>query len=359
MGPLDSIEKTARKTPPTRVVVPAKARRKRSSRLRKLELAILVVLILAVALSATPWPSALLIRSVFERGAQATIDEMTPYVPATPLDTRMGVEYKPGSTFDVFSPQGTTAPLPTVVWIHGGAWISGAQRDVNPYLQIMADQGYTTIGMSYPIAPEATYPTAVRDINEALAYIKAHAAELNVDTSRIVLAGDSAGAQLASQMTTLTVNPEYANLMGIQPALQKSELAATILHCGVYDLRAMADLNGIVAWGFKTALWAYTGTKDWSATYAGATMSTIDFVTPDFPPTFISGGNGDGLTWLQSVPYSNRLKDAGVPVTELFWPATHQPELPHEYQFHLNFAEAREARDKTFDFLSAHAARRP
>ncbi|WP_024818792.1 alpha/beta hydrolase [Arthrobacter sp. 31Y] len=358
MGPLESIQAKTQGVESEAADSPPRAPRKRSTRHRKLELAILLVLIIALALSATPWPSALLIRSVFERGAQATIDEMTPYVPDAPLQTQDGVVYKPGSTFDVFSPAGTTAPLPTVVWIHGGAWISGAQRDVNPYLKIIAAEGYTTIGMSYPIAPEATYPTAVRDINEALAYIKAHAAELNVDTSRIVLAGDSAGAQLASQMTTLTVNPEYANLMGIEPALQKSDLAATILHCGVYDLRAMADLNGIVAWGFKTSLWAYTGTKDWSATYAGATMSTIDFVTDDFPPTFISGGNGDGLTWLQSVPYSNQLKGAGVPVTELFWPATHEPELLHEYQFHLNFAEAREARDKTFDFLSEHAPRR-
>ncbi|MET4541518.1 acetyl esterase/lipase [Arthrobacter bambusae] len=358
MGPLESIQRSADKSQSAGAGPRSRRPRPRSSRLKKLDVAILLVLIVLLALSATPWPSAMLIRSVFERGAQATIDEMTPYVPDTPLQSQSGVVYKPGSTFDVFSPEGTTAPLPTVVWIHGGAWISGAQRDVIPYLRIIAAEGYTTIGMSYPIAPEATYPTAVRDINEALAYIKAHAAELNVDTSRIVLAGDSAGAQLASQMTTLTVNPEYANLMGIQPALQKSELAATILHCGVYDLRAMADLSGIVAWGFKTSLWAYTGTKDWSATYAGATMSTIDFVTDDFPPTFISGGNGDGLTWLQSVPYSNRLKDAGVPVTELFWPATHEPELPHEYQFHLNFDEAREARDKTFAFLSTHAPRR-
>lgn len=358
MGPLESIQASTGKDQPAGAGRLSRPGRKRSLRLKKLDIAIVLVLIVLLVLSATPWPSAMLIRSVFERGAQATIDEMTPYIPDTPLQTQAGVVYKPGSTFDVFSPEGTTAPLPTVVWIHGGAWISGAQRDVNPYLQIIAAEGYTTIGMSYPIAPEATYPTAVRDINEALAYIKAHAAELNVDTSRIVLAGDSAGAQLASQMTTLTVNPEYANLMGIEPALQKSELAATILHCGVYDLRAMADLSGIVAWGFKTSLWAYTGTKDWSATYAGATMSTIDFVTDDFPPTFISGGNGDGLTWLQSVPYSNRLKDAGVQVTELFWPATHEPELPHEYQFHLNFDEAREARDRTFAFLSTHAPRR-
>jgi acetyl esterase/lipase len=120
----------------------------------------------------------------------------------------------------------------------------------------------------------------------------------------------------------------------------------------------MADLNGLVAWGFKTSLWAYTGTKDWSATYAGATMSTIEFVTGDLPPTFISGGNGDGLTWLQSVPYSNRLKAAGVPVTELFWPADHTPELPHEYQFHLNFSEAKDAKDRTLDFLNARVQAR-
>jgi acetyl esterase/lipase len=328
-------------------------------RFRKRDLLVVLVLIVVIALSSTPWPSALLIRGVFERGAKSTLDEMTPYVPDTPLNTRNGVAYKPGATFDIFTPQSAAGPLPTVVWIHGGAWISGAQSDVEPYLQILAAQGYATIGISYPIAPEAIYPTAVRDINDALAYIKAHAEELQVDASRIVLAGDSAGAQLASQMTTLTVNPEYAHLMGIEPALQKRELAATILHCGVYDLQAMADLNGITAWGFKTALWAYTGTKDWSDTYAGSTMSTIDFVTGDFPPTFISGGNGDGLTWLQSVPYSNRLRAAGVPVTELFWAADHEPELPHEYQFHLDFAEAREARDKTIDFLSRNTAAAP
>ena len=330
---------------------------RRPWRLRKLDLAIVLVLVVLLALSATPWPSAMVIRSVFERGAQDTVDEMTPYVPDTPLQARHGVEYKPGLQFDAFTPQGTTGPLPTIVWIHGGAWISGAQANVEPYLRILAAEGYTTIGVGYTIAPEATYPTAVVEINDALAYIKAHAAELNVDASRIVLAGDSAGAQLASQAATLTVNPAYANLLGIEPALQTEDLAATILHCGVYDLRAMADLNGLVAWGFKTSLWAYTGTKDWSSTYAGETMSTIEFVTADLPPTFISGGNGDGLTWLQSVPYSNRLKAAGVRVTELFWPADHQPALPHEYQFHLNFAEARDAKQRTLDFLSTHGAR--
>ncbi|MGO4433718.1 alpha/beta hydrolase, partial [Paenarthrobacter sp. RAF9] len=170
MGPLESLQASAEKHAAT--AAGPRVRRKRSSRLRKLDLAVLVVLVVLLALSATPWPSAMVIRSVFERGAQATIDEMTPYVPDTPLQTKTGIAYKPGSTFDAFTPAGTAAPLPAVVWIHGGAWISGAQRDVEPYLRILAAEGYTTIGLSYPIAPEATYPTAVRDINDALAYIK-------------------------------------------------------------------------------------------------------------------------------------------------------------------------------------------
>jgi acetyl esterase/lipase len=282
---------------------------------------------------------------------------MLPYVPSTKLTEHPNVVYgaSGGNTsLDAFTPASATKPLPTVVWIHGGAWISGDKRDVASYLKILASHGYTTIGLNYTIAPEAVDPTAVRQLNQALGYIVEHAAELNVDPNQIVLAGDSAGAQLASQLDALTTIPEYAHLLGITPALSKSQLVGTILNCGVYDLKAMADLHGIVAWGFKIALWGYAGAQDWSETYAGTTISTIQFVNGGFPPTFISGGNGDGLTWIQSVPMSNQLKQQGVSVTELFWPAGHEPALPHEYQFHLKFKDAHTALDRTLEFLGQH-----
>jgi hypothetical protein len=41
-------------------------------------------------------------------------------------------------------------------------------------------------------------------------------------------------------------------------------------------------------------------------------------------------------------------------VTKLFWPSSHEPELPHEYQFHLRPPEARQALTATIDFLAAH-----
>jgi acetyl esterase/lipase len=329
--------------------------RRRRGLLTILGIVLFAVLAAVVVGSVTPWPSAMLIRSVFERGGQQTVAEMERHVPDTAVREIKGVPYSSGNglTLDAF----TTAPegevRPTVVWVHGGAWISGSSADVDPYLRILADAGYTAIAVNYTLGPEATYPTAVIQLNDALAYIDAHAADLAVDATRMVIAGDSAGGQLASQLATLVTNPEYADLMDIEPALSADQLVGVVLNCGVYDLRAMADLPGIAGWGFKVALWSYTGTKDWAAESPGATMSTIEFVTSDFPPTYISGGNGDGLTWLESIPMAQRLRSVGVPVTDLFWPADHEPALPHEYQFHLDLDEAQLALQKTQEFLAS------
>jgi hypothetical protein len=51
---------------------------------------------------------------------------------------------------------------------------------------------------------------------------------------------------------------------------------------------------------------------------------------------------------------AQRLDELGVDVTTLFWPAAHEPALPHEYQFHLDMPDAQAALHKTIDFLDAH-----
>jgi acetyl esterase/lipase len=313
-----------------------------------------VVLAGVVVTSVTPWPSAMLIRAVFEQGGHATAAEMDRHVPDTPVRATTGIPYREGDeslTLDVFTTADDGEVRPTVFWIHGGAWISGSSADVDPYLRILADAGYTAVAVNYTLGPEATYPTAVFEINDALRYLGDHAQDLAVDASRIVIAGDSAGGQLASQMAAVVTNPQYAELMDIEPALSADQLVGVILNCGVFDLRAMTDLPGIAGWGFKVALWSYTGTKDWAAESPGATMSTIEFVTSDFPPTYISGGNGDGLTWLESIPMAQRLRSVGVEVTDVFWPADHEPALPHEYQFHLDMDEAQHALKQTLRYL--------
>ncbi len=310
--------------------------------------------IAAVVWVVSPWPAALLIRALFEDDANKTVAEMNKYAPESGIDATLDLAYADegtDTTFDVFSPSGTTGPLPTVVWIHGGAWISGSKENVDPYARILAAEGYTVVTLNYTVAPEATYPTAVRQLNDAFRYLVDNASDLRIDPNRIVIAGDSAGSQYTSQLATMITNPAYAEKVGIEPSLKPEQVRGVMLNCGIYDVSGIPDAPGLGGWGFRIALWSYLGTKDWSNTVGGELMSTLDDVTGDFPTTWISGGNGDPLTATQSKPMAERLGGLGVDVTELFFPDDTEPAMPHEYQFHLDFENAHVALDSMLAFL--------
>ena len=97
--------------------------------------------IAALVWTLSPWPAALLIRGMFEKGAADTVKEMLPYAPDGGLDEHLDVSYGPSgddTSLDVFTPSGSSGALPTVVWIHGGAWISGDKSNVRPYVRMLA-----------------------------------------------------------------------------------------------------------------------------------------------------------------------------------------------------------------------------
>jgi len=313
-----------------------------------------VGVVVAIVSVVSPWPAALLIRGMFEKGAEDTVVEMEPYAPAGGVAQKLDVQYGDAgsnTSLDVFNPDAGTDPLPTVVWIHGGAWISGSKENVRPYVRMIAAEGYTTVALNYTVGPEATYPTAITQLNDAFAFLLDHADEYRIDPDRIVIAGDSAGANYTSQLAVLTTNPDYAAAVGIAPALAPEQLRAVILDCGIYDVSEIPNAPGIGGWGFRVALWSYLGERDWSATTGAQQMSTLDYVTKDFPATWISGGNADPLTTNQSKPLAAKLDGLGVAVTPVFYPDAHEPELPHEYQFHLDFADAQTALQSTLAFL--------
>lgn len=312
---------------------------------------LIVVTIVAFAIS--PWPGAMVIRSVFEGNDASTLAAMEKHAPAG-IDYIEDVPYReddPDAVLDVYYPKGTTESLPTVVWAHGGAWVSGSKGDDDPYFELLAAEGYTVVGINYTLGPEKTYPTAVHQYNDALAYLVANADHLHIDPENFVLAGDSAGAQLTSQLGVLTTNPSYAKLLDIEPALTKSQLKGVILNCGIYELSDLLEVSGLIGWGDTISLWAYTGDRDLAKSEAIHQMSSIKFVTADFPPAYISGGNGDPLTETQSKALADKLAGLGVEVSTLFWPKDLEPALPHEYQFDLDNDEGLQALEATIAFL--------
>ena len=101
---------------------------------------------------------------------------------------------------DMARPQGPSAGLrPAIVIVHGGGWAAGDKRDA-VYTNLLVDyamQGYVTFSVNYRLTREADMPACIEDVERAVAWVKAHSAELGVDASRIGSFGHSAGGHLS------------------------------------------------------------------------------------------------------------------------------------------------------------------
>lgn len=302
----------------------------------------------------TPWPSVLLIRTIFDRGAEQTSAALAPKVP-NDIEVETGLTYDasdPDARFDIYRGNPVAPARPTIVWFHGGGFVSGRRSDVANYLKILAGRGFTVVNVDYTIAPEAAYPTPIRQANKALAYLTTHADRLRINADKIVLAGDSAGSQIAAQTAAMLTSPDYARILGMAPGVASRQVAGALLHCGVYDVTKLGQDGGILGWFIKSTKWAYSGKRDWRDAKGFETMSFLPYLTPAFPATFISVGNADPLA-PQSEAMAKALATQGVAVTELFYPSDYQPPLGHEYQFNLDTEAGRQALDRSVAWLGS------
>lgn len=301
----------------------------------------------------------MIIRYVFEKGGAKTTAALEKYAPEG-IAVTSDQQYIPGNKdarLDVYILEGVQAgdaKLPVIIWTHGGAWLSGDKTDAGAYYKLLAQAGYTVIAPNYSLAPEHTYPTPLHQLNALYAYIQENADRFHADTNKIILAGDSAGSQLSAQMATLITNPAYAKEVGVVPALKPEQLKGVVLTCGIYRMEKLAypnpSISKLIGWGDKETVWAYSGTKDFSDPIIRQ-MSPYYHVTGNFPPTFITGGNADPLTDVQSKPFADELESLGVDVTRLFYEPNHVPTLPHEYQFNLDNADGKKALEQITTFI--------
>lgn len=249
------------------------------------------------------------------------------------------VDYAPGSgnpdmRLDAYWPRAGGASLPTVVWVHGGGFIDGTKEGMNAFLPQLAAHGYTGIALEYSKAPEVRYPEQVRQVMQALAHVREHAAELHVDASRIVLGGDSAGTHIAAQVALAIVDPAYARAIGVTPTLDASQLRGTLLFSGTYYflVSPTAKVSPKMARFGRLVRWAYLGEKDPDPTGPARWTTLPEFVDERFPPTLIVAGNGDPLA-PQSERMARALQAAGVPTQWMYMDGGKQHPLPHEFQF--------------------------
>lgn len=263
-------------------------------------------------------------------------------------------QQQPKLSIDVYQIQDDKqSSRPTVVWIHGGGWIAGSKQHARGYFKRLADAGINVVAVEYQFAPTHIYPTQLQQLNQALDFIQRYATALKLNPNQLYLAGDSAGANLASHYAALLTNNVYAQASDFSPTIQPNQLKGLILHCGIYDLEAFVakapEEMQIVEWAVLNLVQAYTDNRKDDVEFLRF-ISPRQQVTAAYPPVLISGGNKDFLTNTQSMPMLAQLKQHGVRVMPVFYPDT-KSWLIHEYQFFMHKKEAQKTFVKTLEFI--------
>ena len=214
-------------------------------------------------------------------------------IPNVTYITASGFEAK----LDVYASVSTT-PAPTLVYFHGGGWVGGTKEralfQTMPYLAM----GWTVVNVEYRLAQTALAPAAVEDTRCALRYVLQRAEDFNIDTSRVVLSGHSAGGHLALITGML---PVAAGLDRQCVGLEELHVAAIVNWFGITDV--VDELDGPNMKGYAVAWLGSLPDRD----VVARRVSPLTYVRAGLPPIITIHGDAD-----PTVPYQHavRLKEA-------------------------------------------------
>lgn len=212
------------------------------------------------------------------------------------------------SKLDVYQNRTATAPAPTLVWIHGGNWIGGSKEASLLTLLPFFQRGWNVVNVDYRLLQQAPAPAAAEDCHCALRWVYEHAKEYNIDASRVVVSGNSAGGHLS---LLAAMAPLSAGLDTQCPGPGDLKVAAVINWYGFPNL--LEVLMGRTA---NTAVNNWIGTRADRQDLA-LKLSPSSYVRASSPPVLTIHGNQDPTSpYEYAVAFHAQLTRAGV-VNEL------------------------------------------
>ncbi|MGW4995603.1 alpha/beta hydrolase [Streptomyces mirabilis] len=142
------------------------------------------------------------------KGARKVLDDLQSK-PVTKLPaeiTERTLPVGPGGSVSVriVRPPGVKGPLPGIIYTHGGGWVLGDAHTHDRLVREIANGARAAVVfVNYTPSPEARYPVAIEQAHAAAKWVAEHGSEINIDGSRLAIAGDSAGGDLAAAVTLL------------------------------------------------------------------------------------------------------------------------------------------------------------
>ena len=155
-------------------------------------------------------------------------------------------ENYPNSYLDITYPNKDKDPSnPTLIYFHGGGYFGGSKNvgdplagsDATALLDDICSEGFNLVNIDYVLVPEYHFPDPLIQANEAFRFLIDNGEKYSLDMDNVVIMGSSAGAIITSQLGSIITNPDYAEALGISPALKPREVKAVVIDDAplVYD----------------------------------------------------------------------------------------------------------------------------
>ena len=241
--------------------------------------------------------------------AQAQLSETAAWASTLRYRIVPNVTYITANNFDakldIYTPQGVAAPVPTLIYIHGGGWVGGNKEgailNILPYLEM----GWAVVNVQYRLARISLAPAAVEDCRCALRWVIRNAKEYNFDVNKLVVSGHSAGGHLS---LTTGMLPASAGLDRECYGTEDLKVAAIINWFGITDVNDLLEGPNLKSYAVQW-LSSLPNRED-----VAKRVSPIHYVRAGLPPILTIHGDAD-----PTVPYAHGVKlhealtKAGVP----------------------------------------------
>lgn len=239
---------------------------------------------------------------------------------ASPPTTAQDASWPIGPTGEVrvriIRPQGADEKLPVIMYFHGGGWVMG-NPDTHDHLirELAAQTRAAVVFVDYGNAPEIHYPTNNEQAYAALEYVAHNGNALNLDSTRIAVAGDSAGGHMAASLALMAKErhgPKIVHQLLFYPVTQDISDDESYRLFGKGPYLTEKAMEYFLAANFPAKL-----RDEPSAFPLRASISALK----GLPSATVIVAEND-LLRSEGEAYARRLRDAGVSVTSTRYKGT-------------------------------------
>lgn len=197
---------------------------------------------------------------------------------------------------DIYIPEGNGL-MPCLVWIHGGAWLAGSKDGLAKEIDTVLHHGYVVVSIGYRLSSEAIFPAQIHDCKTAIRFLKANGTKYYIDSSRIAVAGASAGGHLVSLLGT-SAGIEVLEGRDLGYGNVSSRVHAVIDYYGPTNFLIMDDLpekceNAMVHLTSNSPESLLLGCNIEECPEKVKTANPITYISEDDPPFLIFHGTFD------------------------------------------------------------------